>query len=87
MGADPELTVEEFLLLNELIAGEIGVSFPDHKRELLAARLRPMAGVVPVSLEEARDVLHDRLVTLDWDPPASRYGRSPARAAARRWPR
>src|SRR4029078_9245963 len=29
----------------------------------------------PVSLEEARDVLHDRLVTLDWDPPARRYGR------------
>src|SRR5207342_405185 len=22
-----------------------------------------------------RDVLHDRLVTLDWDPPARRYGR------------
>ena len=41
MGADPELTVEEFLLINELIAGEIGVSFPDHKRELLASRLRP----------------------------------------------
>jgi chemotaxis protein methyltransferase CheR len=37
----PELTVEEFLLLNELIAGEIGISFPDHKRELLASRLRP----------------------------------------------
>jgi chemotaxis protein methyltransferase CheR len=41
MRAEPELTVEEFLLLNELIAGEIGISFPDHKRELLAARLRP----------------------------------------------
>ena len=41
MRADPELTVEEFLLLNELIAGEIGISFPDHKRDLLASRLRP----------------------------------------------
>jgi CRISPR/Cas system-associated exonuclease Cas4 (RecB family) len=36
--------------------------------------LRPMAGVGPVTLEEARDVLHDRLVMLDWDPPARRYG-------------
>ena len=37
--------------------------------------LRPMAAVGPVSLEEARDVLHDRLVTLEWEPPARRYGR------------
>ena len=41
----------------------------------MLADLRPMADVGPVSLEEARDVLHDRLVTLDWDPPARRYGR------------
>jgi hypothetical protein len=39
------------------------------------ADLRPMADVGPVTLEEARDVLHDRLVNLDWDPPARRYGR------------
>jgi ATP-dependent helicase/nuclease subunit B len=39
------------------------------------ADLRPMAEVGPVTLEEARDVLHDRLVTLDWEPPARRYGR------------
>jgi len=39
------------------------------------ADLHPMAEVGPVTLEEARDVLHDRLVTLDWDPPARRYGR------------
>ena len=37
--------------------------------------LRPMADVGPVSLEDARDVLHERLVMLDWDPPARRYGR------------
>jgi len=37
----PELTVEEFLLLNELIGNQLGVSFPDHNRELLAWRLRP----------------------------------------------
>ncbi len=39
------------------------------------ADLRPMAEVGPVMLEEARDVLHDRLVTLDWEPPARRWGR------------
>jgi CRISPR/Cas system-associated exonuclease Cas4 (RecB family) len=39
------------------------------------ADLRPMSGIGPVGLEEARDVLHERLVTLDRDPPASRYGR------------
>ena len=41
----------------------------------MLADLRPMAEVGPVTLEEARDVLHDRLVTLDWEPPARRYGR------------
>jgi chemotaxis protein methyltransferase CheR len=35
------MTDEEHLLLNELIAAAIGVCFPDHKRELLEARLRP----------------------------------------------
>src|SRR5262249_3562153 len=39
------------------------------------ADLNPMSDIGPVSLEEVRDVLHDRLVTLDWDPPARRYGR------------
>lgn len=39
------------------------------------ADLRPMADIPAVSLDEARDVLHERLVTLDWDPPARRYGR------------
>jgi chemotaxis protein methyltransferase CheR len=37
----PQLTDEEFLLLGELIADQLGISFPDHKRELLATRLRP----------------------------------------------
>jgi hypothetical protein len=39
------------------------------------ADLRPMSDIGPVSLEEARDVLRDRLVTLDWEPRGSRYGR------------
>jgi hypothetical protein len=47
---------------------------PDRVLDLLT-ELRPMAAVGPVTLEEARDVLHDRLAMLDWDPPARRYGR------------
>ena len=47
---------------------------PERVQRVLAD-LRPMADVGPVTLEEARDVLHDRLVTLDWDPPSRRYGR------------
>jgi RecB family exonuclease len=38
------------------------------------ADLRPMASVGPVPLEEARDLLQERLLTLDWDPPLGRYG-------------
>ena len=38
------------------------------------ADLGPMADVGPVTLEEARDVLHDRLVTLDREPAPRRYG-------------
>ncbi|HET6959610.1 MAG TPA: hypothetical protein VFI56_23615, partial [Vicinamibacterales bacterium] len=51
-----------------------GLERPSRVLQTLAD-LRPMAGVGPVRLEEARDVLHDRLVTLDWEPPARRYGR------------
>ena len=46
---------------------------PDRVLETLAS-LRPMADVGPVGLEEVRDVLRDRLVMLDWEPPARRYG-------------
>ncbi len=42
--------------------------------ERVLADLRPMAGVGPVSLEETRDVLAARLVLLERDPPAVRYG-------------
>ena len=36
--------------------------------------LKPMAAIGPVSLEEVRDVLADRLRTIDDHPPAYRYG-------------
>jgi hypothetical protein len=38
------------------------------------AELRPMSDIGPVTLEEARDVLADRLLTLQPEPPRSRYG-------------
>ncbi len=37
----PRLSAEEFLLFNELLEAEYGLSFPDHKREVLESRLRP----------------------------------------------
>ena len=53
---------------------ETSLRRPDRVLETLAS-LRPMADVGPVGLEEVRDVLRDRLVMLDWEPPARRYGR------------
>ena len=52
-------------------------------------QLRPMAEIGPVSLDEARDVIADRLQMLELDPPRSRYGRvfvgSPHQARGRRF--
>ena len=39
------------------------------------AELRPMSGIGPVSLDEARDVIAERLLLLENEPPKSRYGR------------
>ncbi len=39
------------------------------------ADLRPMGAVGPVGLAEVRDVLTDRLMSLEVEPPANRYGR------------
>jgi hypothetical protein len=39
------------------------------------AELRPMSEIGPIALDEARDVLADRLLTLELDPPRHRYGR------------
>jgi CRISPR/Cas system-associated exonuclease Cas4 (RecB family) len=51
------------------------------------ADLRPMADVGPVTLEEVRGVLTDRLRMVDAEPPARRYGRvfvgTPAQARGR----
>lgn len=37
----PEMTEEEFLLLNEVITTQLGITFPENKRDILASRLRP----------------------------------------------
>ena len=47
---------------------------PAHVLRVLAD-LRPMADVGPVDLDEARRVLSERLLNLQTDPPARRYGR------------
>jgi ATP-dependent helicase/nuclease subunit B len=51
------------------------------------ADLRPMGDVGPVGLDEARRVLTDRLLTLEAEPPARRFGRvfvgSPQQARGR----
>ncbi len=51
------------------------------------ADLRPMASVGPVGLDEVRSVLAERLLMVDAEPPARRYGRvfvaSPAQARGR----
>ena len=51
------------------------------------ADLRPMADVGPIDLDEARRVLSDRLLTLESEPPARRFGRlfvgTPAQARGR----
>ena len=47
---------------------------PAHVLRVLAD-LRPMAEVGPIDLDEARRVLAERLLLLETDPPARRYGR------------
>jgi CRISPR/Cas system-associated exonuclease Cas4 (RecB family) len=50
------------------------LSEPERVQAVLE-ELRPMADIGPVTLEEARDVVADRLRMLERDPPRSRYGR------------
>ncbi|HEY0284024.1 MAG TPA: PD-(D/E)XK nuclease family protein, partial [Vicinamibacterales bacterium] len=47
---------------------------PEHVLRVLAD-LRPMAAIGPVSLLEVRDVFAGRLLSLEVEPPANRYGR------------
>ncbi len=47
---------------------------PGHVLEVLT-EMRPMAAVGPLGVDEVLGVLHERLVTLEEDPPAVRFGR------------
>ena len=48
--------------------------YPERVLQVLA-ELRPMCDIGPVSLEEARAVVAERLLTLEAEPPRHRYGR------------
>jgi ATP-dependent helicase/nuclease subunit B len=48
--------------------------YPDRVLRVLA-ELRPMSEIGPVSLEEARDVIAERLLLLEKEPEKSRYGK------------
>ena len=56
---------------------------PAHVLRVLAD-LRPMADVGPIDLDEARRVLTERLLTLESEPPARRFGRRVRRHAGSR---
>ena len=63
----------EWLDLFETLAPRV-LRTPAHVLRVLAD-LRPMADVGPIDLDEARRVLADRLLTLESEPPARRFGR------------
>ena len=48
--------------------------YPERVQRVIR-ELRPMSAIGPVSLEEARDVISDRLLLLEQEPQKSRYGR------------
>jgi RecB family exonuclease len=48
--------------------------YPERVARVIA-ELRPMSAIAPVSLDEARDVIAERLLMLENEPPKSRYGR------------
>lgn len=47
--SSPSLTQEAYLLLNELISDQFGIEFPEHRRDLLATRLRPRLATLRLS--------------------------------------
>jgi hypothetical protein len=68
-----EATWGEWLAHFERLAPRV-LRMPGHVLRVLAD-LRPMAGVGPIDLDQARRVLTDRLLMLESDPPARRFGR------------
>ena len=68
-----DATWGEWLDRFEALAPRI-LRHPERVLQVIAA-LRPMSGIGPVTLDEARDVISDRLLLLEQEPPKSRYGR------------
>ncbi len=63
----------EWLDRFEALAPRI-LRYPDQVLRVIR-QLRPMGAIGPVSLDEARDVISDRLLLLEHEPLKSRYGR------------
>jgi CRISPR/Cas system-associated exonuclease Cas4 (RecB family) len=72
-GFPAETTWGEWLEILERLAPRV-LRRPERVLSLLA-ELRPMAGVGPVSIDEVREVLTERLTLVHEPPPDSRYGR------------
>ena len=68
-----DATWGEWLDRFEALAPRI-LRHPERVLQVIAA-LRPMSGIGPVTLDEARDVISDRLLLLEQEPPKARYGR------------
>ncbi|MFN8178056.1 MAG: PD-(D/E)XK nuclease family protein [bacterium] len=63
----------EWLDLLERLAPSV-LGRPEHVLDVLA-EMRPMSAIGPVTVDEVRGVLHERLSNLEEDPPDVRFGR------------
>jgi ATP-dependent helicase/nuclease subunit B len=68
----PEATWGDWLARFEKLAPRV-LRYPERVLGVIA-ELRPMSGIGPVSLDEARSVVSDRLLLLEQRSPRSRYG-------------
>jgi len=66
MKTTPALTQEEYLLFNELISAQFGITYPEHKREVLEMRLRPRLQALRL------DRYLDYYLLIQCDPPAEK---------------
>jgi len=64
--AGPQMSQEEYLLFNELISSQFGITYPEHKREVLEMRLRPRLQALRL------DRFLDYYLLIQCDPKAER---------------